>query len=153
MSKEKIYVHTSDIKVVKELKYCDEFRYPSEYPATQYEKLYQNEYGKISLRGLDIHVLVGRNFSKSKKCPWCDTEVELKFKKPRYTQNPLELGSEIWFHFECPSCHSRGPIVPVQLPRKEYEQELDPWIEDFLLQKYDDRIPWDKDILDIDYGG
>jgi hypothetical protein len=43
--------------------------------------------------------------------------------------------------------------VPVQLPRKEYEQELDPWIEDFLLQKYDDRIPWDKDILDIDYGG
>ena len=127
-----IYVNSSDLKIVRDLRDHRDFKPAHEYPILEYEKISRYEYGEIKTDNLTIHFIMGN--PPKDNCPWCDGENVIQ----RTTSKCFPFYERFWC--ECLKCGSRGPILNVSVSISQENMEF---YLDFIRQRYKQRISWD----------
>lgn len=79
-----IYVHTSDLDVLRDINEDSAFERVCNYDRIEYSKIHTNGFGRIKTDNNYYHILVGQ--IKQKNCPWCGSECQMK-KKTQSAKN------------------------------------------------------------------
>ena len=133
-----IYVHTSDLEVIKEIRHLKTFEKVSEYSPELFMNAYQNELGLLKIDNLYIHFVIGKLVND--KCPWCSNEVvfkELSFNELNMLPNDQAMVS----CYECVNCRSRGPVKILKGNFKE-DPKLYEETKACLKEFYSVRVIW-----------
>lgn len=133
------YVYFSDYEYTREFRDHPNFVHPSHYDQFEYQKMPQEEYGKLQLRnGLTLKLILdnGRN----KKCPWCDCPSQC-IKKTK-SVSPYHEG----YQAECISCGARGPVFNISTSMNLEDEIIKSEVEDMIKQRWACRIPKGKEL-------
>lgn len=137
MTKNKIYLHTSNIDATDILKGDVLFQAVWHYALLDHSKINPYEYGKIQTERCDYHILIGN--MRQKGCPWCGSETEIKHK---YVTDFGPIPFDVFF-VRCMNCGSEGPKTNVPECLKNESFEI---AKDLVQRRYEFRRPWDSDL-------
>lgn len=132
-----IYVHTSDLECIRQLRDSDEFEHTWRYPEYELTNTQKNEYGRIKTDNFFIHLLLGQILQPN--CPWCDTPPVLT-KVIGY-----EIIRRTVYCLGCPKCGARGPTLNIDYCLEESKEMMNE-VESLLKAKFIRRIPWDENL-------
>lgn len=139
-----IYLHTSNLEYIRDLRDDNLFQCPSEYDLKSVLKSHRNEYGRIKTNQNYYHILVGT--IKQEGCPWCGYSVSL-IKLKELTDGMIMLHSR--YCMQCNNCGARGPILNVNQVM-EGDKILMETIESAERDRFELRRPWDENLLQKD---
>lgn len=133
-----IYVHTSKLDNLENLKDLEGFTPPYLYDIHYSQNQHPNEWGLIKLGNTRIHFLVGK--IKDDKCPWCNQDQKFIMKESK-----RGFLDEYELHLECNHCGSTGPKTFLVINNQD--EDVLQHIEALIREKYSVRLQWDYKLV------
>lgn len=131
------YLHTSDLSKIQEMKRDVHFENCYYYDIYNFQNCHRNEIGRIVTDTSYFHILVGG--IPQKGCPWCSSPTQVKKLSDGGIVEPMK------YCIECMHCGSRGPILCIN-PSQSFDQLVMDEYFNFMNQRYENRVPWDKNL-------
>ncbi len=140
MTRNSVYVNSSDLDTIKIIKNEPSFEHISQYDPYAYPKAHQNEFGRLKTPLNYYHFIIGQVHQEN--CPWCGGPPLLKRIK-----HDDGLGFSI-YALECIRCGSRGPLLNVSSQRENDKEFMDE-CQNLMFARYKRRRTWDDDIKQL----
>lgn len=133
-----IYLHTSNLEMVRDLREDNAFDPLYEYPPNEISRSFPNEYGRIKTLGNYYHIMLGQ--IQQDGCPWCSGPPEvIKLWGSTNTRYAA-------YCIQCMQCGSRGPVLNISSSAEENKEVYEEHIN-FMWQRYKRRRAWDDDFV------
>lgn len=143
MTRNHIYLHTSNLDCLRYLDDDDLFEHVCEYYSLEILKTHRNEYGRIKTDINYFHILIGK--IRDDKCAWCNFELTIKC---LYKDQDLHMQPKNYSKYclECKNCGSRGPICNIVPEIEEDKIAFEHFVE-IMKYRYSDRKYFDFELL------
>lgn len=142
MTRNNLYLNSSNLNYLKNLVEDSSFENVSEYSKEEIKKTSSHEMGRIKTKENYFHIILGNPGKNG--CPWCGSEPVFKKlpSKPSCPMGPQEFNR---YCFSCENCGANGPIMNFY-EMMENDEEFMKNIKDRMTHRFNHTRNWDCDL-------